>query len=585
MHKLAAPVPPLLPLELLPRRAPAGRALPPVLAARRSRRSAPTTRRSTPRRSCCSRRCSSGSAPRACGCASRASASPPTRAAYREELGRLPARARRAAWRRAVRERIELNPLRAFDSDDPRTREVMAGAPRLLDRLDADDAEHFAAVRELLDRAGRRLRDRPDARARARLLHAHASSSSRATRSARSRASAAAGATTASSSCSAARRRPGIGWAAGIERILMAAREPPPPRARARPLRRPRAARAPTPSPTLPRRARAPGLAAQMELAGRSLKGQLKQAERLGARYVAIVEGDARAPARPARRQPRRRSRATARRRIAWWRRDAAAAPRTATATAGAATCAPPTPAASVRVAGWVHRRRDHGGLIFIDLRDRSGLLQLVFHPDSAPAAHAAAHELRSEAVLSVAGELVAARRRRTSTRRSRPARSSSRSRELDVLATSPTPPFPIDEDVGVDETLRLRHRALDLRREPMRDALILRHRVVREMREVLERHDFLEIETPILTRATPEGARDFLVPVAPAARLVLRAAAVAADLQAAADDRRPRALLPDRALLPRRGPARRPPARVHAARPRDVVRHRGGRARASPRR
>jgi aspartyl-tRNA synthetase len=165
-----------------------------------------------------------------------------------------------------------------------------------------------------------------------------------------------------------------------------------------------------------------------------------------------------------------------------------------------------------VRVAGWVHRRRDHGGLIFIDLRDRSGLLQLVFHPDSAPAAHAAAHELRSEAVLSVRGELVH-RDAATINPSLATGEIELSVRELDVLATSPTPPFPIDEDVGVDEALRLRYRPLDLRREPMRDALILRHRVVREIREVLERHDFLEVETPILTRATPEGARDFLVP------------------------------------------------------------------------
>ncbi|MGA3362813.1 MAG: aspartate--tRNA ligase [Solirubrobacteraceae bacterium] len=165
-----------------------------------------------------------------------------------------------------------------------------------------------------------------------------------------------------------------------------------------------------------------------------------------------------------------------------------------------------------VRVAGWVHRRRDHGGLIFIDLRDRSGLLQLVFHPDSAPEAHAAAHDLRSEAVLSVAGEVVL-REGATVNPGLATGEIELAVRRLAVLATSPTPPFPLDEDVGVDETLRLRHRSLDLRREPMRDAMVLRHRVARTMREVLERHDFLEIETPILTAATPEGARDFLVP------------------------------------------------------------------------
>jgi aspartyl-tRNA synthetase len=166
----------------------------------------------------------------------------------------------------------------------------------------------------------------------------------------------------------------------------------------------------------------------------------------------------------------------------------------------------------TVRVAGWVHRRRDHGGLIFIDLRDRSGLLQLVFHPDLAPDAHAAAHQLRSEAVVSVEGGV---------TLRDAPNVNADLATgeieltvaSIEALATSPTPPFPIDEDVGADEALRLRHRALDLRREPMRDALTLRHRVVRTIRETLEPHDFLEIETPILTRATPEGARDFLVP------------------------------------------------------------------------
>jgi aspartyl-tRNA synthetase len=166
----------------------------------------------------------------------------------------------------------------------------------------------------------------------------------------------------------------------------------------------------------------------------------------------------------------------------------------------------------SVRVAGWVHRRRDHGGLIFIDLRDRSGILQLVFHPDLAPAAHAVAHQLRSEAVVSVAGELV--RRDGPNVNPELPTGEIELTvATIELLATSPTPPFPIDEDVGADEALRLRHRALDLRREPMRDALTLRHRVVRTIRETLEPHDFLEIETPILTRATPEGARDFLVP------------------------------------------------------------------------
>jgi aspartyl-tRNA synthetase len=164
------------------------------------------------------------------------------------------------------------------------------------------------------------------------------------------------------------------------------------------------------------------------------------------------------------------------------------------------------------RVSGWVHRRRDHGGLIFIDLRDRTGLLQLVFHPETSAEAHAEAHRLRSEDVITVTGEVS----RRTpenvnpnlATGEIELAVSA-----LEILADADTPPFPLDEEGPVNEDLRLRHRALDLRRAPMQDAIALRHRVVRAMREVLDARDFLEIETPYLTRSTPEGARDFLVP------------------------------------------------------------------------
>jgi aspartyl-tRNA synthetase len=163
-------------------------------------------------------------------------------------------------------------------------------------------------------------------------------------------------------------------------------------------------------------------------------------------------------------------------------------------------------------VAGWVHRRRDHGGLIFIDLRDRTGLVQLVFHPESAAAAHAAAERLRPEHVISAAARVV---RREEGNVNPNLATGEI---ELDVaavdtLAESATPAFPVDEDGPVDETLRLRHRVLDLRREGMRDAMVLRHTVVRAMRDYLNAHDFLDLETPILTRSTPEGARDFLVP------------------------------------------------------------------------
>jgi aspartyl-tRNA synthetase len=165
-----------------------------------------------------------------------------------------------------------------------------------------------------------------------------------------------------------------------------------------------------------------------------------------------------------------------------------------------------------VSVAGWVHRRRDHGGLIFIDLRDRSGILQLVFHPDTADA-FAAAERLRSEHVVSVTGEVVA--REAGNVNPNLPTGEIELSvSALQVLAESETPPFPLDDDsVEVDEVLRLKHRSLDLRRQAMQDVIALRHRIVKTMRDVLDERDFLEIETPILTRSTPEGARDFLVP------------------------------------------------------------------------
>jgi aspartyl-tRNA synthetase len=165
-----------------------------------------------------------------------------------------------------------------------------------------------------------------------------------------------------------------------------------------------------------------------------------------------------------------------------------------------------------IRVAGWVHRRRDHGGLIFIDLRDRSGLLQLVFHPEHAPEAHAKAKDLRAEDVLSVAGSVVA--REEQNVNPNMPTGEVELDvQDFDLLADSETPPFPVDEDSPVGEDIRLRYRYIDLRRENMRRSLELRHDVVQAIRAHMHDHDFLEIETPILTKSTPEGARDYLVP------------------------------------------------------------------------
>jgi aspartyl-tRNA synthetase len=164
------------------------------------------------------------------------------------------------------------------------------------------------------------------------------------------------------------------------------------------------------------------------------------------------------------------------------------------------------------RVAGWVHRRRDHGGLIFIDLRDRSGILQLVFNPEHAPQAHATAHALRNEDVITAAGTVTRRDPQHVNLNLGTGEVELSVS-ALEILADAETPPFPLDDDVPVEENLRLRHRALDLRRAPMQEALTLRHRVISTIRGVLDERDFLEIETPFLTRSTPEGARDFLVP------------------------------------------------------------------------
>ena len=167
----------------------------------------------------------------------------------------------------------------------------------------------------------------------------------------------------------------------------------------------------------------------------------------------------------------------------------------------------------TARVAGWVHRRRDHGGLIFIDLRDRTGIVQLVFHPDSSGEAFELAHKLRAEDVLSATGTVV---RRSAETVNAELATGEF---ELavsgaELLADAETPPFQIEGFSGeVGEDARLRHRYLDLRREPMREALALRHRVTAAMREFLDQKGFLDVETPVLTRSTPEGARDFLVP------------------------------------------------------------------------
>ncbi|MDH3944150.1 MAG: OB-fold nucleic acid binding domain-containing protein, partial [Anaerolineae bacterium] len=167
----------------------------------------------------------------------------------------------------------------------------------------------------------------------------------------------------------------------------------------------------------------------------------------------------------------------------------------------------------TVTLSGWVNRRRDHGGVTFIDLRDRFGLVQVVANPETAPEAHAAVQPARNEWVLQVQGVV-----------RERP--EGMQNPELDtgeveveiqqvtVLNPAKTPPFPINKpDASLDENVRLQYRYLDLRRERMLKNLTLRYRIIKFMRDYLDEQGFLEIETPILFKTTPEGARDYLVP------------------------------------------------------------------------
>ncbi|SVA34824.1 uncharacterized protein METZ01_LOCUS87678, partial [marine metagenome] len=165
-----------------------------------------------------------------------------------------------------------------------------------------------------------------------------------------------------------------------------------------------------------------------------------------------------------------------------------------------------------VTLAGWVHRRRDHGSLIFIDMRDREGIVQVVFNPETAKEAHSTAEMLRNEWVIQVRGRV-----------ESRPAGTSNSdlptgeievyATEINVLNESLTPPFYVNDESDVDENVRLKYRYVDLRRENMKNALIARHKIVKFIRDFLDGLGFLEVETPILIKSTPEGARDHVVP------------------------------------------------------------------------
>ena len=165
-----------------------------------------------------------------------------------------------------------------------------------------------------------------------------------------------------------------------------------------------------------------------------------------------------------------------------------------------------------VTLAGWVNRRRDHGGLVFLDIRDRYGVTQVICDPERSAEAHRIASEVRAEYVVQISG-IVVPRLAGTENPHLSTGAIEVAAEHIEILNPARTMPFPISDTIQVDEALRLKYRYLDLRRPRMRENMVLRHRVVKAMRDYLDERGFLEIETPILMKSTPEGARDYLVP------------------------------------------------------------------------
>ena len=166
----------------------------------------------------------------------------------------------------------------------------------------------------------------------------------------------------------------------------------------------------------------------------------------------------------------------------------------------------------SVTVAGWVSRRRDHGNLIFIDLRDRSGLVQVVFNPKISKSSHNLSEKLRNEWVVQIRGDVVN-RLEGAENPELKTGEIEINAIDLKILSTAETPPFEIEDEINVDDLTRLKYRFIDLRRPKMQKLLKLRHDVIHEIWNYLSKKDFVQVETPILIKSTPEGARDYVVP------------------------------------------------------------------------
>jgi len=437
------------------------------------------------------------------------------------------------------RKRYKNNPLRVLDCKEEGCREQVKEAPRLIDHLCPDCESNFATVKSLLNRLDIPCNLNPNL---VRGLDYY-------TRTAFEISAGGAGAQ--ASLCGGGRydhlvehiggpHVPGVGVAFGVERIMLAMDWDEIPTETATPVFIATAGSGlEGEALALASEVRSRGVPAEADLLERSLKGQMKYSGRRGfSRVVIIGENEIEQGIVTLRNMESGEQQEMTRRELMEALADGKAVerdPSPAGIEAGSGLtdeaavimpgqvedaqkthyCGKLNPGhvnKTVKLTGWVGKRRDHGGLIFIDLRDRSGQVQLVFDQQQGTDLFQSAESLRSEYVIAVRGEIL--RRSRETINPSLPTGEIEvRVNSMDILNTSNTPPFYIEDNINVDENLRLRYRYLDLRRPEMLRRLELRHRAVKLIRDYMDRYDFLEVETPVLTRSTPEGARDFLVP------------------------------------------------------------------------